>query len=93
MILSSNEDWPVHLDRDDRRFFVLKVAERYKEDHEYFAAIQEELNAGGYEALLYDLLHEDLIGFNPRKLPSCSDSFVSYSSSSYDYYSSSSSSS
>jgi hypothetical protein len=75
VILSSNEDWPVHLDPDDRRFFVLRVSEQHKEDHEYFNAIQEELNNGGYEALLYDLLHEDIANFNPRRLPSNFDSF------------------
>jgi hypothetical protein len=75
VILSSNEDWPVHLDPDDRRFFVLRVSEQRKEDHEYFKAIQKELNNGGYEALLYDLLHEDLSDFNPRKMPENSDSF------------------
>jgi hypothetical protein len=75
IILSSNEDWPIHLDADDRRFFVLQVSEKHKEDHAYFKAVQEELNDGGYEALLHDLLHEDLTGFNPRKLPSSSNSF------------------
>ena len=75
IILSSNEDWPVHLDPDDRRFFVLNVSDKRKEDHIYFKAINEELNNGGYEALLYELLHEDLTGFNPRKLPSNNDSF------------------
>ncbi len=75
VILSSNEDWPVSLDADDRRFFVLTVSEKHKEDHEYFKAIQEELDNGGYEALLFDLLNEDISNFNPRKLPSSSDSF------------------
>lgn len=75
VILSSNEDWPVHLDPDDRRFFVLKVSEKHKEDHEYFKAIEEELHNSGYEALLYDLLNEDLTGFDPRKLPANSNSF------------------
>ena len=42
-MLSSNEDWPVHLDPDDRRFFVLKVSEKHKEDHMYFNAISDEL--------------------------------------------------
>ena len=70
VILSSNEDWPVHLDPDDRRFLVLKVGEKHKEDIPYFKAIQQELDDGGYEALLYDLLNEDLNDFNPRKLPS-----------------------
>ena len=75
IILSSNEDWPVHLDPDDRRFLVIRVSEEHKEDHEYFKAIQEQLSNGGYEALLYDLLHEDLTNFNPRKMPSSTDSF------------------
>jgi hypothetical protein len=75
VILSSNEDWPVHLDPDDRRFFVLNVSDKHKEDHAYFEAISEELKNGGYEVLLFDLLHEGLTGFNPRKLPSNFDSF------------------
>lgn len=74
-LFSSNEEWPVHLDRDDRRFFVLRVSEAHKEDDEYFAAIQQELNQGGYEALLYDLLNEDFIGFNPRKFPHSIEAF------------------
>jgi len=76
MILSSNEEWPVHLDHDDRRFYVLRVSEDHKEDNPYFAAIQNQLNDGGYEALLYDLLNEDLSGFNPRKIPDSSESFA-----------------
>jgi|ERR1700722_360139 len=75
IILSSNEEWPVHLDHDDRRFFVLRVSENHKEDHTYFAAVQEQLDRGGYEALLYDLLHEDLIVFNPRELPNSEAAF------------------
>lgn len=69
LIISSNEDWPIHIDRDDRRFFVLSVSEQHKEDHAYFAAMMQQLEQGGYEALLYDLLHEDLTGFNPRNFP------------------------
>jgi len=69
VIMSSNENWPVHLDPDDRRFYVLQVSELHKEDNVYFKAIQDQLDNGGYEALLYDLLNEDLSEFNPRKLP------------------------
>lgn len=75
IILSSNEDWAVHLDPDDRRFFVIRVSEKHKEDHEYFASIQQQLNTGGYEALLYDLLNEDLTGFNPRQFPNNNEAF------------------
>jgi hypothetical protein len=76
VILSSNEDWPVHLDPDDRRFFVLNVSEANKENHGYFKAIKTELDNGGYEALLHDLLNEDLTDFDPRKMP---ESFSSFS--------------
>lgn len=75
VIMSSNEDWPVHLDPDDRRFVVLSISEKHKEDHAYFKAIHEELENGGYEALLHDLLNEDLVGFNPRVLPYTSAKF------------------
>ena len=75
LILSSNEDWPVHLDPDDRRFYVLRVSETHKEDHPYFAAIQKQLDEEGYEALLYDLLTEDLSAFNPRVFPQSIEAF------------------
>ncbi len=75
IILSSNEEWPIHLDSDDRRFLVLRVSESKKEDHAYFNALQEELDNGGYEALLFDLFHEDISSFNPRVLPPSTDSF------------------
>lgn len=75
VILSSNEDWPVHLDPDDRRFFVLQVSEKHKEDHDYFKAIKDELNDGGLEALLFDLLNEDISTYDPRKLPASQNSF------------------
>ncbi|KKN11301.1 hypothetical protein LCGC14_1027820, partial [marine sediment metagenome] len=75
LIISSNEDWPVHIDPDDRRFFVLRVGEAHKEDHQYFNALQVQLERGGYDALLFDLLNEDLSEFNPRHLPTSDEAF------------------
>lgn len=74
-IFSSNEDWPVHLDRDDRRFFVLKVSDGHKEDFNYFEGIAEELRNGGYSALLHELLNTDIVGYDPRQMPFNIDSF------------------
>ncbi len=74
-ILSSNEEWPLHLDPDDRRFLILQVSEQHKEDFEYFNNITSELEHGGYEALLYDLLNTDISGFNPRALPKNIEAF------------------
>lgn len=69
LIVSSNEDWAVHLDPDDRRFFVLDVSADRKEDLQYFGAIRRQLEHEGYEALMYDLLHEDLTGFDLKMMP------------------------
>ena len=75
LILSSNEDWPVHLDRDDRRFFVLKISNKYKQDQNYFKKLHKELKTDGLQALLYDLLNEDISEFNPNVIPQSLEAF------------------
>ena len=69
LMMASNEDWVVPASLDARRFFVLEVSAEKANDHAYFAAIFEELDAGGYEAMLHDLQHYDLTSFNPRRVP------------------------
>ena len=69
LIVSSNEDWAVPMDLDDRRFFVLDVSSHRKRDSEYFRLIEKEMLSGGLEALLYELLHEDLSEFDLRQMP------------------------
>jgi hypothetical protein len=69
IILSSNSDWVVPAGKDARRFFVLDVSEAKKQDTEYFGAIVTQMESGGREAYLDDLLHRDLSGFNVRDVP------------------------
>ena len=64
-----------HLDRDARPFVVFKVSETRKEDTVYFKAIKDELQTGGDEAFLYELLNEDLSGFNLHRMPNDSEAF------------------
>jgi hypothetical protein len=54
-----------------RRFFVPTISLVHEKDFDYFGAITDQLeNDGGYEALLYHLLHEvDLRDFEVRKVP------------------------
>ena len=56
LFVTSNHDWVVPAAFDDRRFTVLDVGEGRMQDHRFFAAMDEELTAGGYEALLQYLL-------------------------------------
>ena len=69
LMMASNEDWVVPASLDARRFFVLEVSSARANDHAYFAAIWDEMDTGGYEAMLHDLLHHDLTTFNPRRVP------------------------
>lgn len=74
-IFASNEDWPLHLDKDDRRVMVLKISDERKNNAEYFRQISDELKNGGYEALLHELLSVDLTGHNSRELPNIGTAF------------------
>ncbi len=60
IMIASNEEWVVPASSGGRRWFVLEVGSDREKDHDYFAAIDEEMNAGGLEAMLFDLLQTKL---------------------------------
>jgi hypothetical protein len=66
---TTNEPWVVPAGLDSRRFFVLRVSDAHMQERSYFAAIDAQMNAGGYEAMLYDLLRRDLHGFDAGEAP------------------------
>lgn len=69
IIMASNEDWVVPASGEERRYFVLDVSRDKLQDLEYFGMIAEELENGGYEALLHYLLNYDLSDFDVWKCP------------------------
>lgn len=69
LLMTSNEDWVVPAGKDERRFAVFDVDPRCALNHQYFAEMDEELAAGGREALLADLLAFDLSSVNLRIIP------------------------
>lgn len=73
VMMASNEDWVVPAGERERRYFVLKVNDDKLQDHEWFKAINDQLENGGYGAMLYDLLQRDLADLHPRQLPKCND--------------------
>src|SRR6185436_14779598 len=53
-----------------RRWFVLDVLPTHQGDFNYFNALMSQMEQeGGLQAMLWDLLHEDLAGFNHRDIP------------------------
>jgi hypothetical protein len=69
LMMASNEAWVVPASLDSRRFFVLEVADTKAGDHEYFGAIWQQMENGGYAAMLHDMLRHDITGFNVRRVP------------------------
>jgi hypothetical protein len=57
MLITSNEDWIWPADIDDRRLAAFDVSDERANDRDYFRAIADELEQGGYGRLLYDLLN------------------------------------
>lgn len=69
LMITSNHDWVVPAGAEERRFAVLDVGDDHLQDHPYFARIDAEMDAGGREALLYDLMRFDLSSVNLRRIP------------------------
>ena len=68
-MVASNEASVVHADKNDRRWMVLDVGDEHRGDHSYFGAVAQQLEHGGYEAMLHELLARDLSdGPDPRKV-------------------------
>jgi hypothetical protein len=66
-LIASNEKSVVPADKADRRWQLFEVSSEKREDHAYFAAIQQQLDSGGYAAMLHELLSRDLSkGPDPR---------------------------
>lgn len=69
LILASNEEWVVPVSGDERRFAVFDVAPVFQGDRAFWDAVHEQLDAGGREAMLYDLLRRDIRGWHPTQVP------------------------
>jgi len=69
LFMTSNADWVVPAGPEERRFAVVDVRPDHIQDHAYFAAIVEEMENGGREALMKYLLDFDLSKVDLRRIP------------------------
>lgn len=81
--MASNAAWVVPASGAERRFYVLDVSDEKVGDKKYFADIQDELEQGGSEAMLYELQRVALLNFHPRSMP---DSAALNSQNSFNEY-------
>ena len=66
---ASNSAHLKNTENDDRRDFSLRVSESRKGDHSYWKQVYHEIENGGVEAMVSDLLAMDLSDFNVRAKP------------------------
>jgi hypothetical protein len=69
VMMASNSDWVVPASQDERRYFVLDVADFRKGQMKYFADLEHQMESGGLAAMVWDLLRYDIKAFDPRQIP------------------------
>ena len=70
LFIATNNDEAFPAAIGERRSAVFKFSDVYKEDQTFFSQLRSELENGGREALLYDLLHANLSALpNPTVIP------------------------
>ena len=69
VLITSNSDWMVPAGAGERRYFILKVGDARKKDGKYFAAIDKQMEEGGAEAFLDELLTYDYSDVDFSKPP------------------------
>lgn len=69
LLMISNNDWVVPVGADPRRYFVLEVVNERANDRAYFDPIWEQMNNGGVEAMLHELLYRDISEADLRSAP------------------------
>jgi hypothetical protein len=72
LFVTSNNGWVVPAGFEERRFCVLDVSDAHIQDSTYFSALFEQMENGGYEALLHFLQQFDLTKVNLRQIPQTS---------------------
>jgi hypothetical protein len=69
VIMASNSDWVVPASEHERRYAVFQVSEVRRQDEAWFTPLFEQMEHGGYGAMLHDLLRRELGDWHPRRIP------------------------
>lgn len=67
VFMGSNNTWVIPAAIGEERFFMQDVSSKRQGQHQYFRGIYEELNAGGYAAMLHELLHRPIDGHTDKR--------------------------
>ena len=76
LIIASNDPKPVPITKDERRFAYFKVSDEYRNDVLFFKGLHKEMENGGYEKFLHDMLMRPLGDWAPRDNVPRTDLFI-----------------
>jgi hypothetical protein len=68
LFISSNNNWVVPAGLEERRFYVCDLPDHAMQDKSYFRMLFNEMENGGREAMLYDLMNLDIAGIDLRTI-------------------------
>ena len=69
LIIAGNEPWIIPAGLEERRYFVLDVRDKHRQDHDFFKRMVRQMENGGLEAMMHDLLRIDISKVNLRIAP------------------------
>lgn len=69
MIMASNDAHVIRATGDERRYFMLQMGEGKKQNADFFGRLNNQMENGGYEALLFYLQSIDISKFEVRNVP------------------------
>jgi hypothetical protein len=70
LFMATNEEWAIPAALEERRFLMLSVGNKRRKNTAFFGAMDKQMKAGGYAALMHHLVYEvDLTGFDVRDVP------------------------
>ena len=75
LIIACNEIDIIRAAPGERRAAIFKLSNKYRNDRKYFKGIKKELDNGGYEAMMYDLLHRKISDVNLHEPPFADELF------------------
>lgn len=69
IIIVTNSSSPITIDASDRRFVVLRVSAKFKDDPRFFIELSNSYTPDFFSHLLTYCLHRDITDFSPTEIP------------------------
>lgn len=69
LMLATNSDWAVPAGFNERRFACFDVPDHVLQDKSYFGPLYQQMENGGCEAMLYDLMRHDYSDIDLKTIP------------------------